>query len=167
MSGDTGARCEHEGAGRPWAVTSTSGRARLTMCDIGCDQEDSKDSLPVPRCLAFLPLRAADIATRCGLLVGSKREQEAARGVGIQRRLPALPGEAEGAEGGELSSLALQVGEVTQNSHKATKQQHPSWAVGGHGGANLPLKATQQPKSYVHPQKAEGRAGKRPCCFPM
>lgn len=100
-------RCEHEGAVRPLAVTSTSGRARLTMCDTGCDQEDSKDSLPVPRCLAFLPLRAADIATRCGLLVGSKGEREAARGMGTQRQhLLALPGEAEGAEGGERRSPA-------------------------------------------------------------
>lgn len=91
-------RCEHEGAVRPWAVTSTCGRARLTMCDTGCDQEDSKYSLHVPRCLVFLPCRAADIAARGGLLVGSKGEQEAARGVGIQRCLPEIPGESEGGE---------------------------------------------------------------------
>lgn len=75
------------------------------MRDTGCDQ-DSKDSLPVPRCLAFLPLRAADIATRCGLLVGSKGEREAAGGMGTQRQRLALPGEAEGAEGEEQSSPA-------------------------------------------------------------
>lgn len=93
-----GARCEHEGAVRPWAVTSTSGRARLTMHDTGCEQEDCKHSLHVPRCLAFLPCRAADIATRGGLLVGSQGEQEAAGGVGIQRCLPTIPGESEGGE---------------------------------------------------------------------
>lgn len=84
----------------------TSGRARLTMRDTGCNQEDPKYSLPLPRCLAFLPLRATDIATCRGLLVGSKGEQEAAGGVGSQRCLSALPGGSEGAGRGSLTSLA-------------------------------------------------------------
>lgn len=75
------------------------------MSDTG-HMTDSKHSLPVPRCLVFLPLRAAYIAAHLGLLVGSKGEQEAAGGVGIQRCLPTLAGESMGAESGEWTSPA-------------------------------------------------------------
>lgn len=82
-----------------WGVVSTPGSTGLTVGDTG-HMTGSKYALPVPRCLVFLPLRAAYIAAHLGLLVGSKGEQEAARGVGIQRCLPALPGESTGGVGG-------------------------------------------------------------------
>lgn len=62
------------------------------------------------------------------------------------------------------ASLQFQVsqgGFASWRSHtqliQSQKTTTPFLGCCGHGGANSPLNATQQPKSYVHLQKAEGR----------
>lgn len=116
------------------------GRAGLTVSDTGHMTDSKQHFLPVPRCLVFLPLRAAYTATHLGLLVGSKGEQAATGGVGIQRCLPELPGESTG----------LRVVSELQPAFAGSTPAHTK-------PQNYKTLCPKHNSRYVYAQKAEGR----------